>query len=374
MFLMFHELRPDVLPVDDLGLQKAMATHYSCGTRAPTRDAMLALAEPWRPWRSVATWYLWRSLEPVPVDVLARRASRRVAAGSVVRGLRTMARWTIASAAPYAGLTPDCVLDALDAVGLFCDGRLLALNSYENRVYQAWLDDRASRSARYGGIGRRQVLSSVALERRADRRGACVRRRARRARDPCRGADCGRRRDLASLRRLPLRGLSAMRRSRSRTRGSRDARMDRTLRRPHPRRRREQRRSACGRRSTSRVSATSLARGCSRNDFIPADLRAAWESVSAQAVDGVRRCYERAGEVSNIRLHGDCHAGNVLWRTGGPMQGPHFVDFDDCRSGPAIQDLWMLLSGDREDMRRQLRWPCLPVTRTSATSTTASCI
>jgi DNA-3-methyladenine glycosylase II len=67
MFLMFHELRPDVLPVDDLGLQKAMARQFLKNAR-PTRDAMFALAEPWRPWRSVATWYLWRSLEPVPVD------------------------------------------------------------------------------------------------------------------------------------------------------------------------------------------------------------------------------------------------------------------------------------------------------------------
>ncbi|HEX3137441.1 MAG TPA: DNA-3-methyladenine glycosylase 2 family protein, partial [Casimicrobiaceae bacterium] len=67
MFLMFHELRPDVLPVDDLGLQKAMARLFLKDAR-PTRDAMLALAEPWRPWRSVATWYLWRSLEPVPVE------------------------------------------------------------------------------------------------------------------------------------------------------------------------------------------------------------------------------------------------------------------------------------------------------------------
>jgi DNA-3-methyladenine glycosylase II len=67
MFLMFHELRPDVLPVDDLGLQKAMARLFLEDAR-PTRDAMLALAEPWRPWRSVATWYLWRSLEPVPLD------------------------------------------------------------------------------------------------------------------------------------------------------------------------------------------------------------------------------------------------------------------------------------------------------------------
>ena len=91
------------------------------------------------------------------------------------------------------------------------------------------------------------------------------------------------------------------------------------------------------------------------NGFIPSDLVAAWESVAAQAIERVRHCYERAGAVRNIRLHGDCHAGNVLWRTGGPMQGPHFVDFDDCRSGPAVQDLWMLLSGDRDDMRRQLR-------------------
>ena len=67
MFLMFHELRPDILPVDDLGLQKAMAKHFLRGLPAK-RDAMIAVAEPWRPWRSVATWYLWRSLEPVPVD------------------------------------------------------------------------------------------------------------------------------------------------------------------------------------------------------------------------------------------------------------------------------------------------------------------
>jgi DNA-3-methyladenine glycosylase II len=67
MFLIFHELRPDVLPVADLGLQKAMAMHYRNG-RAFTPRAMLAHAEAWRPWRSVATWYLWRSLDPVPVE------------------------------------------------------------------------------------------------------------------------------------------------------------------------------------------------------------------------------------------------------------------------------------------------------------------
>mgnify|MGYP000352282806 CR=1 FL=1 len=61
-------------------------------------------------------------------------------------------------------------------------------------------------------------------------------------------------------------------------------------------------------------------------------------------------CYERAGKLKPIRLHGDCHAGNVLWTD----DGPHFVDFDDARTGPAMQDLWMLLSGDREAMALQL--------------------
>ena len=86
------------------------------------------------------------------------------------------------------------------------------------------------------------------------------------------------------------------------------------------------------------------------NDFIPLDLRSAYVSVLDQALDGVRRCYERAGDVAHLRLHGDCHGGNVLWTDA----GPHFVDFDDSRMGPAIQDLWMMLSGERSEQVRQL--------------------
>ncbi len=69
-----------------------------------------------------------------------------------------------------------------------------------------------------------------------------------------------------------------------------------------------------------------------------------------QALQGVHACYARAGSPESIRLHGDCHLGNLLWTDA----GPHFVDFDDARMGPAIQDLWMLLSGEREEMSRQL--------------------
>lgn len=67
MFLMFYEMRADVLPVDDLGLQKAIALHYFGGER-PTLAALREFGEKWRPWRSVATWYLWRSMDPIPVE------------------------------------------------------------------------------------------------------------------------------------------------------------------------------------------------------------------------------------------------------------------------------------------------------------------
>ena len=82
-----------------------------------------------------------------------------------------------------------------------------------------------------------------------------------------------------------------------------------------------------------------------------------------RALDKIRRIVDpanttghfAAGEYRNLRLHGDCHPGNVLWvppdEAGG---GPHFVDLDDARTGPAVQDLWMLLSGDRAQQTAQL--------------------
>jgi Ser/Thr protein kinase RdoA (MazF antagonist) len=86
------------------------------------------------------------------------------------------------------------------------------------------------------------------------------------------------------------------------------------------------------------------------HDFIPHELRPSWISITEQAMEAVHRCYSRAGDIHLLRLHGDCHPGNLLWTD----QGPHFVDFDDSRMGPALQDLWMLLSGDRAEMSRQL--------------------
>jgi DNA-3-methyladenine glycosylase II len=67
MFLIFHMLRPNVLPLDDLGLQRAISLYYN-DSQPVSRLQMVAIARPWQPWRSVATWYLWRGLDPIPVE------------------------------------------------------------------------------------------------------------------------------------------------------------------------------------------------------------------------------------------------------------------------------------------------------------------
>lgn len=84
--------------------------------------------------------------------------------------------------------------------------------------------------------------------------------------------------------------------------------------------------------------------------FIPAELRASYESVADQVLRRIDQVFEIIGDYRSIRLHGDCHPSNILWTD----QGPHFVDLDDCRMGPAMQDIWMLLSGEREERTRQL--------------------
>ncbi|MGH8798931.1 MAG: serine/threonine protein kinase [Casimicrobiaceae bacterium] len=258
------------------------------------------------------------------------------------------------AAPPYAGLTPDRVLDALDAVGFFCDGRLLALNSYENRVYQAWLDDRAPTSG--GATGGSVVVKFYR---------------------PARWSDAQIGEEHAFVAELAAREIPVI--APLAPAGATLHRFENFRYAVYPQ---------CGGRAPEledRATLEWIGRFIGRihaigavapfrvrpsldvasfgeeprdwllaHGFIPPDLAAAWTSVAAQALNGVRRCFERAGEVRTLRLHGDCHAGNVLWRRDGALQGPHFVDFDDCRTGPAVQDLWMLLSGERDDMRRQL--------------------
>jgi len=244
-------------------------------------------------------------------------------------------------AADFSTLTPDCVLNALESLGLRCDGRMLALNSYENRVYQVGIEDdkplvaKFYRPARWSDAA---ILEEHAfVQELAEREIPVV--------------------PALTLDGRTLHHFDGYRFSVFPKHGGRAPELDdrdtlewmgRFLGRIH----------AVGalkpfeHRPTLDIDTFGITPRdyLLTNDFIPADIEAAYRSVVDQALDGVRHCFERAGQVNSIRLHGDCHGGNVLWTD----DGPHFVDFDDSRMGPAIQDLWMLLSGERADMVRQL--------------------
>lgn len=86
------------------------------------------------------------------------------------------------------------------------------------------------------------------------------------------------------------------------------------------------------------------------NNFLPPNLLAAYETLSRDLVEKMQRCFDDHGPIHSLRIHGDCHPGNVLWKD----DTPHFVDFDDTMTGPAMQDLWMMLSGDRNQRQAQL--------------------
>jgi len=86
------------------------------------------------------------------------------------------------------------------------------------------------------------------------------------------------------------------------------------------------------------------------HDFIPRELKLAYETLSQDLISRVSAIWNRLPDLKTFRVHGDCHGGNMLWRN----DLPHFVDFDDCRNGPAIQDIWLLLSGDRHQKTAQL--------------------
>ena len=246
-----------------------------------------------------------------------------------------------AQSTPYAELTPDLVLDAIDGTGRKCDGRLLALNSYENRVYQIWLDDESLIVAKFYRPQRwsdEQILEEHGfVHELAEREIPVV--------APLQFADG---KTLGTHKNFrftiyPKQGGRAPELEQANTLEW----IGRFLGRIHAVGAIEhfQARSALNIDTFGEEPRQYLL----ASHFLPADLIDAWSSVVEQALIGVRQCYERAGSVKSIRLHGDCHAGNVLWTEA----GPHFVDFDDARMGPAIQDLWMLLSGDTPDMTRQ---------------------
>ena len=241
----------------------------------------------------------------------------------------------------FSTLPPDRVLDAVESVGFRSDGRLLALNSYENRVYQIGLEEGAPLIAKFYRPKRwtdAAILEDHSfVQELVDHEIPVV--------------------PAMLLNGKTLHTFEGFRFSVFPKHGGRAPELEgrstlewmgRFLGRIH----------AIGSLKPYQERPTLDIKSFGEqprdyllsHEFIPADLDTAYRSAVDLALDGVRHCFTRAGEVASLRLHGDCHVGNVLWTD----QGPHFVDFDDSRMGPAVQDLWMLLSGDRADMVRQL--------------------
>jgi len=242
---------------------------------------------------------------------------------------------------PYDGLTPDVVLDALDSISLRGDGRLLALNSYENRVYQVSLEDDSYVVAKFYRPGRwtdAQILEEHAF-----------------------GAELAEREipvvAATEIGGRTLHTFNGFRFAVYPRRGGRPPELEdekvlewigRFLGRIHA--------VGAARRFEVRPALDVETFGIEPRDWlldsgmIPEDLCDTWISTVDLALDAVEDRFELI-ETRQIRLHGDCHAGNILWTP----DGPHFVDLDDARTGPAVQDLWMLLAGDRATATRQLR-------------------
>ena len=245
----------------------------------------------------------------------------------------------------YEALTPDVVLDALSNLGLAVDGRLTVLSSYENRVYQIMLDDNSSVVAKFYRPERwteAQILEehSFAAELMAD--------------------------EVPLVGPLVLAGQTLHHAhgfafSVSPRRGGRMPELDdgevlewigRFIARIHNVGAKQDFAS----RPTLNVQTFAIESRdwLMAHQTIPLDQQTEWLAICNQAIDIASEKFA-AHLARNIRLHGDCHPGNILWTpTELANGGPHFVDLDDARMGPAIQDLWMLLSGERRQQTQQL--------------------
>jgi Ser/Thr protein kinase RdoA (MazF antagonist) len=254
--------------------------------------------------------------------------------------------------APFAGLTPDLILNAVDSTGLLSSGQVLALNSYENRVFQVgleaatasepvpapvvvkfyrplrWSDEAILEEHQFENeLAEREVPAVAPLD--FSGRTLLLHQGFRFTVFPRRGGRAPELSDPSVRERIGrflgrLHGVGAT--ARFQHRPALDV-------------------------QTFGVEPSGYLLG---HGWLPPDLEPVYRGVVADAIEGVRRAFERAGEVRTLRLHGDCHEGNLLWTDTGLQPGPHFVDFDDSRTGPAVQDLWMLLSGSREEMNAQL--------------------
>jgi Ser/Thr protein kinase RdoA (MazF antagonist) len=235
---------------------------------------------------------------------------------------------------PYANLSPDCVLDAVGACGLWPDGRLLALNSYENRVWQVGIEDESPVIAKFYRPGRwsdaaiieehtfSQELADAELPVVAPLvfGGRTLLRHDgfRYALAPRRG---GRAPALESPDQLQWLGrlIARMHVVGARQPFAQRGRLDRDTMVQQP------------------------MRAALASSLLPASLQPNYRAAGTRLDAAIAARMQALGPLRQLRLHGDCHPGNVLWTDA----GPHFVDFDDARSGPAVQDLWMLANDER---------------------------
>ena len=254
---------------------------------------------------------------------------------------------------PYQALTPDVVLDALSDLGLSVDGRMSALSSYENRVYQVMLDDTPPVVVKIYRPGRwtdAQILEEHAFT--AEMMADDI---------PVVGPLCLQGRTLHELQAPGDSGAQRFVFSVSPRRGGRWPELEdpevrhwigRFLARIHN----VGARSVFQTRPALNVDSfgwDSL-HWLQANRAIAPEMEAAWLGVCREALSLAQTALASA-PFTQLRLHGDAHPGNILWTPADqPEGGPHFVDLDDARMGPAVQDLWMLLSGERRDRTMQL--------------------
>lgn len=242
---------------------------------------------------------------------------------------------------PYDQLTPDVIIAAVESLGRDSDRRILALNSYENRVYQVGMEHGAPLIVKFYRPGR---WSDAAIH---EEHGFALELAA--AEIPVVPPLVHAGRTLFEYEGFRF-ALFERRGGRWPELGTATERewMGRFLGRIHMvgRRRRFRHRERIDIERMGTASRDYLL----THGWIPAHLRDAYDSLTSDLLDAIRQNFAAASGIQELRLHGDCHRGNVLWTD----DGPHFVDLDDCVMGPAIQDLWMLLSGSRAEMAEQL--------------------
>ncbi len=240
----------------------------------------------------------------------------------------------------YSGLSPDTVLDAIESLGYISDGRSFALNSYENRVYQVGIEEEQPIIAKFYRPNRwtneqiqeehdfsqelKEAELPVVAPLRIKQRSLFSYQGYRFALYPRQG---GREPNLDKPDNLLQLGRFL-------------GRMHNIAKTKAFEYRPEINITSFGYESVDFIS----------QYFIPPELKIAYTSLAKDLLEQVNHTLNQYQHVAAIRSHGDCHAGNILWRD----DAPHFVDFDDARIAPAIQDIWLVLSGERHEQEIQL--------------------